>query len=60
MSDMDNIRSRLHAIELTLTDLQVAIARLETQQSQSHKTLAVIGGVAATMVAGILAKPLIA
>jgi len=60
MSDMDNIRARLHAIESTLTDLQVAIARLETHQAQSHKTLAVIGGVAATMVAGILAKLLIA
>jgi len=53
---LKDLTIRMAKIEQTLTDLQVAIARLETSQSQSYKTLTVIGSVALTAVAGILAK----
>ena len=47
---------RMHNIEKTLTDLQIAIARIEANQ----KTVSLIGGIAATAIAGVLAKLLLA
>ena len=47
---------RMHNIEKTLTDLQIAIARIEANQ----KPVSLIGGIAATAIAGVLAKLLLA
>lgn len=55
-AQLKDLSIRLAKVEESLTAVQVAIGRLET----SNKTLAVIGSVGATALAGILAKLLMA
>ena len=64
MTQMDDghikdMAMRVHNIEKTLIDLQVAVTRIEANQTSFQKAVSVIGGVAATAIAGGLAKLLI-
>ena len=64
MTQMDDghikdMAMRVHNIEKTLIDLQVAVTRIEANQTSFQKAVSVIGGVAATAIAGVLAKLLI-